>query len=98
MAGLSARAAPRGLSPRPFAQGLGWVARRWTRRGARGLLHLLPQLLDRRLQRCHAVLQRADVCPCLGEMLPYFWWEGDLAVHGQRLYEASTLPGKGVSQ
>ena len=86
MAGLSPGPTPRGLAPRPLAQGLGWVARRGSRRGARGLLYLLPQLLDRRLQRCHAALQRTDVRLGLGrDALPYLWWEGDLAVHGQRL-------------
>jgi hypothetical protein len=99
MAGLSARATPRGLAPRPFAQGLGRVARRGARRGARGLLHLLPQRWDRRLQRRHTALQCAEVRLCLGwGALPYLWWYGDLAVHGQRFYAASALPGKGVSQ
>ena len=98
MAGLSARTTPRGLSPWPLAQGLGWIARRWARRGARGLLHLLPQLLDRRLQRCYAALQREDVPLCCGgEMFPSCSWEGELTVHGQRFYAASTRPGTGVS-
>ena len=41
----------------------------------RCLLHLLPQLLDRRLQRSYAALQCADVRLCLGgDALPYLWW------------------------
>ena len=59
--GLPPRPTPAGLAPWPLGQRLWRVARRRARRGARGLLQLLPQLLDHRLQRRHPGFEGADV-------------------------------------
>jgi hypothetical protein len=93
MARLPAWATPRGPALRPFAQGVGRIARGRPRRGARGLLQALRQLLDRGLQVLHDRLQpgnarfeRADILLGLDRrMLPDLLGQRGHGLHGHRM-------------
>jgi hypothetical protein len=62
VAGLPPRPTTAGLVARPLVAGLGRITRRRARGRPRVLLQLLLQLLESRLQRRDAGLQRLKVC------------------------------------
>jgi hypothetical protein len=90
VAGLPAGPTPTGLVPWPPADGLGRIARRGPRRGARVLRQPLCQVVDRRsqalddgLQRRPPAFERPDIVldHCRG-LVPQCLGEKPLGIHG----------------